>query len=81
MPRHDIFGGFWITQPKILPDTKVVSDTSVVEILCAEQPNKSFNQSSPFFPVGVFTLVKHSSHRTNKLLYKRDFLLTLSQSR
>lgn len=60
MPRHNIFGGFCITRQKILPDTKVVSDTSVVEILFAEQPNKPFNQSSPFFPAGIFTLVKHN---------------------
>ena len=33
MPSPDILGGFGITQPKILLDTQVVSDASVVEIL------------------------------------------------
>lgn len=32
MPCPDVFGGFWIAQPKNLFDTQVVSDASVVEI-------------------------------------------------
>ena len=32
MPRSDIFGGFGIAQPKILPDTQIISDVFVVEI-------------------------------------------------